>query len=399
MSLPIYKATLLVIDDTPDNVYVLLNLFSHMGYKVLIAQDGERGIQKTLYANPDLILLDIMMPGMNGFEVCQALKANKETKDIPIIFMTALSDLVDKVKGFEVGAADYITKPFQQEEVLARINAHLHIRFLQQQLKQQNKELYAEIEVRKKLEDSLKKTADSLTERTLALERSNMELDAFAHTVAHDLKNPLNAMIILSEVLAESCDINKLPDAKSVDRLLMINRAGKEMLNIVNALLLLAGVSKQVSVDHHPLDMAQIVGHVIRQRLSNMLTEYQAEIQLPEQWHVATGYTPWIEEIWMNYLTNGLKYGGRPPSLTLGSDQQADQIRFWIRDNGQGLKQETQQHLFKQFTRLHKDWAEGHGLGLSIVRQIVEKLGGYCGVESELGKGSLFYFTLPKSMD
>lgn len=399
MTLPIYKATLLVIDDTPDNVYVLLNLFSHIGYKVLIAQDGERGIQKTLYANPDLILLDIMMPGMNGFEVCQALKANKETKDIPIIFMTALSDLVDKVKGFEVGAADYITKPFQQEEVLARINAHLHIRFLQQQLKQQNKELYAEIEVRKKLEDSLKKTADSLTERTLALERSNMELDAFAHTVAHDLKNPLNAMIILSEVLAESCDINKLPDAKSVDRLLMINRAGKEMLNIVNALLLLAGVSKQVSVDHHPIDMAQIVKHVLQQRLSNMITEYQAKIQLPEQWHTATGYAPWIEEIWMNYLTNGLKYGGRPPCLTLGSDQKADQIRFWIRDNGQGLKQETQQHLFKPFTRLHKDWAEGHGLGLSIVRQIVEKLGGYCGVESELGKGSLFYFTLPRSMD
>jgi signal transduction histidine kinase len=130
-----------------------------------------------------------------------------------------------------------------------------------------------------------------------------------------------------------------------------------------------------------------------------MIEEYGGEVITPitpELWPVAEGYTPWVEEVWINYLSNGLKYGGHPPRLEVGATPQDDgMIRFWVKDNGPGLDAEEQARLFAEFTRLGKVRAQGHGLGLSIVRRIMEKLGGQAGVESEVGQGSLFYFTLP----
>jgi signal transduction histidine kinase len=149
--------------------------------------------------------------------------------------------------------------------------------------------------------------------------------------------------------------------------------------------------------------MAEIVEQVIQQRLT-LPSDVHPEkiIKLPTYWPTANGYEPWVEEIWANYLTNALKYGGQPPQIELGAEEYHAEktgakkmVRFWVRDNGPGLTPEEQKQLFTPFTRLHKERAEGHGLGLSIVQQIVEKLGGQAGVKSESGKGSLFYFTLP----
>jgi len=166
------------------------------------------------------------------------------------------------------------------------------------------------------------------------------------------------------------------------------------MNNIVEELLLLAGVRK-TEVKVGPVDMDHIVAES-RRRLAYMIKECQAEIVLPSAWPAAQGYAPWIEEVWANYLSNGCKYGGRPPHLELGAQAQPDgQVRFWVRDNGHGLTPEEQGRLFMPFMRLDQVRAKGHGLGLSIVRRIVEKLGGQVGVESQLGQGSTFYFTLP----
>ncbi|HHJ06674.1 MAG TPA: HAMP domain-containing histidine kinase, partial [Anaerolineae bacterium] len=135
-----------------------------------------------------------------------------------------------------------------------------------------------------------------------------------------------------------------------------------------------------------------------QQRLTYLIQTYQAEIMLPQHWPKAMGYAPWIEEVWANYLSNGIKYGGRPPRLQLGATEEPDgMVKFWVQDNGLGLSQEEQLKLFTPFTRLEQVQTIGYGLGLSIVRRIVEKLGGQTGVESEgvPGKGSFFYFTLP----
>jgi len=132
------KATILIVDDNTTNLNVLLDYLHEQAYKVLIAPNGKRALQQIEHVQPDIILLDVMMPGIDGFETCRRLKANEDTSEIPIIFMTALSDTVDKMTGFSVGGVDYITKPFQHEEVLARVNAHITIRKLQQELEDKN---------------------------------------------------------------------------------------------------------------------------------------------------------------------------------------------------------------------------------------------------------------------
>lgn len=367
MSVEQKKGTLLIVDDTPANISLLFDILREKGFKVLVAGDGKRAIQKAKFAKPDLILLDVMMPGIDGFETCEILKSDEQTREIPIIFMTALADTINKVKGFQLGAADYITKPLQHEEVLVRVTSQLNFYNLKRQLEAHTSEL----------------------------EKRNMELDAFARTVAHDLKNPLNAIIGYTEMLVEECSENPSSNNNAVETLQHVTQAGYKMLNIIEALLLLAGASKQNTISTQPLDMSDIISQVM-QRLSYMINKYKAEIKLPESWPIALGYAPWVEEVWANYISNGIKYGGKPPHLELGASQeQQGIIRFWVRDNGLGLSKEAQAKLFTPFTRLHTGKAEGHGLGLSIVQQVVEKLGGEVGLETTEGEGCLFYFTLP----
>jgi PAS domain S-box-containing protein len=222
-------------------------------------------------------------------------------------------------------------------------------------------------------------------------ERLISELDAFAHTVAHDLKNPLAAVLGFSELLtAEGVELSCKDTGESLQA---ISQSAKKMHSIIEELLLLAGVRK-TEVEARPVDMALVVSGAL-QRLSYMTKEYGPEVVMPEQWPVALGYGPWIEEVWANYLSNAMKYGGRPPRLELGADAADGKVRFRLRDNGPGLSPEQQARLFTPFTRLHQARATGQGLGLSIVRRIMEKLGGEAWVESEPGKGSTFGFTLP----
>jgi len=226
------------------------------------------------------------------------------------------------------------------------------------------------------------------------LQARNEELDAFDHTVAHDLKGPLSVVVGFSETLEN--DYAGLSREEVRRHLHTIARNTRTMGRIIDELLLLAGVRKaQAQVG--PLDMPHIVDEA-RLRISELIEECQAEIVLPEAsaWPVALGHAGWIVEVWANYLSNSIKYGGQPPCVKLGAEAQPDgMVRFWVRDNGHGLSSEEQARLFTPFTRLDQVRAKGHGLGLSIVRRIVEKLGGQVGVESLVGQGSSFFFTLP----
>ncbi len=376
--------TILVVDDSPANLELLLVVLNNSGFNVLLAKNGEKALEQLESIRPDIILLDVMMPGMNGFEICRLLKTSDETKNIPVIIMSALSDIKDKVEGFNAGAVDYITKPIQHQEVVARVTTHLTIQSLQKGLREQNVRLQQEIAERRQIEEK--------QERLIA------ELDAFAHTVAHDLKNPLSAILRLSTSLEDYH--TRIPSEKLGDYLHSLTRAGQKAANIVKELLLLAGVRKG-DVSLESLEMATIIKEV-QQRLSYMIEEYQPEIILPDTWPAVWGYGPWIEEVWINYFSNALKYGGTPARVEFGATVLEDvkgTIRFWIRDNGDGLSLQDQKKLFAPFTRLAQTRAEGHGLGLSIVRRIIEKLGGQVGVESagQPGQGTVFYFTLPGS--
>jgi PAS domain S-box-containing protein len=235
---------------------------------------------------------------------------------------------------------------------------------------------------------------EALHHYTAELEARNEELDAFAHTVAHDLKNPVGLVIGFANVLEGDCIT--MPREKLQEYLRVILRNGHKINNIIDELLLLAGL-RQVKVALAPLDMASIVAEACG-RLTHMIEESQAEIILPDtsMWPEALGYAPWVEEVWTNYLSNALKYGDQPPRVELGATVQPDgMVRFWIHNSGPGLTPEEQTRLFTPFTRLDQARAKGHGLGLSIVRRIVEKLGGQVGVDSKENRGSIFTFTLP----
>lgn len=225
------------------------------------------------------------------------------------------------------------------------------------------------------------------------LQAQNEELNAFNHTVAHDLKNPLSILIGFAEVLAQ--DYGEGDDEVLAQGIKVILENGRRMENIIRELLLLAEVRQLDEITIEPLDMASIVVET-RNRLSNLITEYKAKIIVPAAWPTAVGHRPWVEEIWVNYLSNAIKYGGTPPKVELGAMVQSDgMIRFWVRDNGKGISKEDQNRIFVPFTKLQQVNTTGHGLGLSIVQRITSKLGGTVGVESDPGAGSMFWFTLP----
>ncbi|NTW03161.1 MAG: HAMP domain-containing histidine kinase [Oscillochloris sp.] len=221
----------------------------------------------------------------------------------------------------------------------------------------------------------------------------NAELEAFAHTVAHDLKSPLTIMVGHSQMILKYQTL--LTPKEVTESLHAINRGGRKMGAIINELLLLARVRTLDAIPRTEFAMDEIIREV-ESRLQTEITTSDAQIIYPACWPSVLGYGPWVEEVWINYMSNAIKYGGAPPIIELGAAPGPPGfVRFWVRDNGPGLSSEQQALLFTPFTRLHTMRAEGHGLGLSIVQRIIERLGGSVGVESSSGQGATFFFTLP----
>lgn len=244
---------------------------------------------------------------------------------------------------------------------------------------------------------------DVLSQRTAELEQANHELtlrnedlDSFARTVAHDLKTPLGVINGYAAILQEMLEDDPLDKDEMEELLGRIERTSLNATEIVQTLLLLARVRRE-AIQRQPVAMGEVVV-LARERLAMLAAELNADIIAPPVWPTAVGYAPWLVEVWANYLSNALKYGGRPCVVTLGFDEAEEgMIRFWVRDNGRGLTTAEQAQLFTEFNRLGEQKVEGHGLGLTIVTGILEKLHGRAGVESTPGAGSCFYFMLPRT--
>ena len=364
--------TILIVDDHAENLRLLSQMLIRAGYRVRVAKTGARALESVHASPPDLILLDIMMPEMDGYVVCEQLKSDIAdgtiAVDIPVLFISALDQAIDKVRAFSVGGVDYITKPFQVEEVLARVQTHLTLRRLQ-----------------------------------LDLEARVAELDAFAHTVAHDLKDPLSVITSYADLLQGAGEtLTPELQAEATDA---IAQMGRKMASIIDTLLLLASVRQHDELTSAPLDMGETVADACR-RLTGTIKEHGAEIDMPDVWPAAEGYGPWVEEVWANLISNAVKYGGDaatgvPARVTLGAEMTNDgaSVRFWVQDNGPGIAPEHQAEIFNAYTHPAGIRVKGHGLGLSIVRRIVDRLGGTVGVESTPGEGSTFHFTLPAATE
>lgn len=374
---------ILIVDDIPDNIRLLSSMLVESGYRVRKVVSGERALKAIALQVPDLILLDIRMPDMDGYEVCKRLKASDITKEIPIIFISAADDVFDKVKGFEVGGADYITKPFEPIEVLARVEQQLAIRRYQQELFAKNKQL-AQHNIQ--LEREIKQR-----------QQAERRLKVFVHTVSHDLRNPVTGISLLLQSYLSNAAENVVLDRQTVEMMLA---SCDRQLQLIDSLV----ERQKLETGNYPLNLQSISLYVLTNSIiktwSPMLTSSRFLLN-----NRILSELPYIhvdpEQLWRvfeNLIGNALKYNSPGITLTLDAevDAKTSMLRVTVADNGVGIPKTECDKLFDLYVR-GKDTKNrtGSGLGLYICRQIVQAHGGQIGVKSELGKGTLFWFTLP----
>ena len=239
----------------------------------------------------------------------------------------------------------------------------------------------------------LEQNNQTLLQQSAELSEQNAELNAYAHTVAHDLKHPLTALLGQTALLQGAA--SALSEQQRSGLLQSIHSSAEKMNNIINALLMLASVRRTDNIATELLDIQTIAASAVN-TLSSFASEHNANIRFSEYWPKAMGFSPWLEQVWVNYISNAIKYGGEAPAVVLGANELPNgQIRYWVKDSGPGIALEKQTALFAQFNRLDTKKADGHGLGLSIVARIVQRLGGETGYEAPPDGGSLFWFSLP----
>ena len=440
--IPRDKKRILVVDDNPTNLRVLTESIRGQGWMTLVATDGEMALEQIAYARPDLILLDVMMPGIDGFETCRRLKADPMTDPIPIIFMTALSDTVDKVKGLDLGAVDYITKPFQQEEVVARIRLHLRLAQLNQMLEQRNRELQS---LTKTLEHQVAVRTQELTSSLEHLKETQLQLiqsekmsalGQLAAGIGHEINNPVcfikgnldcihtyvkdlmqllkmyqSAFPIADPEITDfihEIDLDYLLEdlPKLIDSML---HGSNRILEISRSMRVLARGDKTKKVEaqlHESLESALLL---LRHRLKASDRSPAVEVvknydDLPLIWC----YPGQLSQVFMNILANAIdafeerdqrrdydEIAQCPNKIILATQYDADQVIVSFQDNGPGMDEAV---LAKVFDHLFttKAVGKGTGLGLSISRQIiVDKHGGTIACSSTPGEGTTFVLTLP----
>lgn len=397
--------SLLIIDDNPTNLSVIVNYLETYGFEIMIARSGQNGLARAKIAPPDIILLDVMMPGIDGFETCRRLKADERTKEIPVIFMTALTNTQDKVKGFQVGGVDYVTKPIQQAEVLARITTHLRLRDLSLSLLQQAKAL-------QKANEDLRQTIETLkaTQKRLIESEKMAALGNLVAGVAHEINTPIGVGVTMASTLynattslAESYQRGKLKRA-TLNTYLQNSIQGHQLLldNLQRAASLVQSF-KQVAVDQTHLDQRRFLvkkylqATLLSLELKLKQAKHRAEIEGDEN-ITLTSYPGAFSQVVTNLVMNSIIHAypeGKAGHLRFNLIPRGERLIIEYSDDGCGIAPELQAKIFEPFftTARHRG---GTGLGLHIVYNLVtQKLKGTIDCQSKLGLGTKFILDLP----
>ena len=369
------EPTILVVDDTPDNLVMMNDLLSDK-YKVKIANSGERALQIAMSASPpDLILLDIMMPELDGYEVCRRLKRDPKTMNIPVIFLTAKSEVEDEKKGLELGAVDYITKPISPSIVMARVKNHLALKAMADVLQEANVEL-----------EQAKAVA----------EKANLAKSEFLSSMSHELRSPLNSILGFAQLMESE---SPPPTPTQIERIARILQAGWHLLTLIDEILDLAKVeSGQVPLLEEPVSLGEVMlecqGMIDPQAQQRGIDMTYPQFDTPYLVHADRIR---LKQVLINLLSNAIKYNVKKGTVKVTcAESTPGRARVSIRDTGEGLSPEQLAQLFQPFNRLGQEAGgeEGTGIGLVLAKRLVELMGGVIGVESTLGVGSVFWFEL-----
>jgi signal transduction histidine kinase/BarA-like signal transduction histidine kinase len=371
------KKKILLVDDTEDNLDLLIEFLSE-NYDLSIAMDGISALKRVELDLPDLVLLDIMMPEMDGYEVCQTIKLNPLTKDIPIIFLTAKTDANSIVKGFELGAADYVTKPFYEEELLARVKVHIDLKHARE------------------VAESARKEAELAKQKA---EQSEKLKSIFLTTMSHEIRTPMNGVLGMATLLMDT-NLDPLQQ-EYIDSL---TSSGEMLLVIINDILDFSKIeSGKMTLEKQSFQLTHCIKDVYRLMASSAA---EKDIELHENIdknvpNTIIGDETRLRQILFNLIGNAIKFtekGEISASIkTVVKENQKIKLEFSVKDTGIGIPSEKKNLLFKSFSQLDTSTTRkygGTGLGLAICDRLVKLMGGKIWVESEEGKGAAFFFTI-----
>jgi signal transduction histidine kinase len=359
-----HRGTILVVDDNPTNIELLLIYLHEKKYRILVTRDGPNAIKRAAIVKPDLILLDIMMPGMNGLETCEHLKEKPETREIPIIFMTALADIDTKLKGFDLGAVDYITKPFQKAEVCARIQTHLTIQ-----------------------------------EQKAKLAQLNASKDRFFSIVSHDMKGAFGSLLSFTQYVSRSFDDWSREDLK---RLIyeMSSSAEKNYKLLEN--FLEWSKSQMGATPFQPSKI--LIEYIIVQAIQVFQEQADAKnIKINYDFdseHYIQADPQMLATVFRNLISNAIKFSNPAGTVSVTCIEKNDQLEISIADNGCGMEQKNIDNLFCMDKKCHTVGTAGEkgtGLGLLLCKDLLDKHNGQIKVTSQKDQGTTFIICLPKN--
>lgn len=362
---------LLVVDDVQTNVLLLKALLSKDGYGILVANNGQEALEVIRNENPDLILLDVMMPGMDGFEVAERLKSEEYRCEIPIIFLTALDDTQSIVNGFKLGVGDFISKPFRKEELMVRIKHQLSLVAARRIIEEKNEELRKTIAGR----------------------------DKMYSVIAHDLRSPMASMKMLLNTIMMSVEKDKI-DPDIFDMLEMSNKTSEEVFSLLDNLLKWTKSQLgKLTVIPQKLDISGLADGVVEVMNSVAEVKHIKLIRTDHESFFVYVDIEMIKSVLRNLISNAVKFSNPDSDIKVGIKAEDGKVIVSVTDSGKGIKKEDQHKLLKDsthFTTYGTNSEEGSGLGLLLCRDFARKNGGELWFESEENLGSVFSFSLPQ---
>jgi two-component system sensor histidine kinase/response regulator len=386
------KATVLIIDDSLVNLIFLQDILKKHSFNVVSANNGKRGLQLAQQSPPDIILLDIIMPGWDGYETCRRFKLDQKLSNIPILFLSALGELESKVKALQVGGVDYVNKPFQQPELLARLETHLELAHLR-------KNLECEVATQTK---KIKLLFDALQLSYERAQQTSILKTEFLRKISHEFLTPMNIIVGMAEILIEDTVLTKEQQHYAQTIIKASKQLNEILTNMLNFAQQFKGEIKQVITEFQPYEIIDLLLKEFSTTAKSKSLQINTDIENSLLYMPLQGNKQGIYNVLNKFLDNAIKFTEHGKILIhiklLSVKDNKQWILFEISDTGIGIPPEKKDHLFEIFSQVDNSSTrphEGMGMGLAVAKMLTENMNGEIGMKSVLCEGSCFWIKIP----